>query len=491
MGAEDEIGYAGPDLTYKPGIGGNQPTGTKVFLTPSQRSYADIDLLSYQLQLLLSEAKLLAKVLEDDLLRFVMPIPRGDTRLVEANKLEWPTGLGDPRNTISYRFYRALGTRVSASSSYIRQRFEEAVRDYTGTDSLDILGLINFIVLEAEMVIEFLGTYVGDVDDTSEMRTVELFLDWTGGARQRLVELASLHNRLVPLPENEVEPITAREARNAQASFKVQLNAVNMEVETATEFLRRNFSEHAATFYARYLGPALQFRLAVTRRIQATTGELGRTTNQTNEIIDDRLAKAHADQLRRNLMFDAKMQEAASKISNQNIYRNYIQQLAPIGRELIPGVPGTVMEAEQDPEEVEFFVNEPILPPPSPFKASHSALADLADELAHEQYYLKGGDTLTGDLLLEAGIRIDGIIPHLHRHTGEDGTEKILGTDIAGGTVSPDVIDRTVIPAQPTELRLISTTQRVVPPGVTVIDVLIGWTGDAALTYEVQLAPIG
>lgn len=492
MASEDEISYSGPSLIYQPPLGQNITREKDTFRTPQQRSYADPDALDQMLDIILDEVSRFTAELELELLHFAVPIPRGDSRLEEANQLEWPAALGIPKRHISYRYYRALNTRPTTSASYVRSRFEDSIRDFTGTNALDILSLVQVVGDEARLIKEFVATYIGDVDDSSEYRSFELFQDWASAAINHLVELRKVRDKagLTFLPASEVDLTTPLEARHAQATFKIKLNAVNREITDSVAFLRKNFSEHATTFYGRFLGPALQWRLAAGRRFHQRRGTLGAEMETTTNALDANLSVLQADQLRRNLLFDAKIREITEQVTRQDAYRNYIRQLSTKGRSITAGQPDTAIEVEESPEEVEYWEDLVEDEPTAVFESLHSALAGLEEASAHPQYFLKAGDTLTGDLVLADGATIDGMVPSEHRHTGADGSRKVRGSDIEGGSVSPEVIDRTVVPDRPTGLRLIKQEARVQPPGMTVIDAHIAWDGPEDLMYEVQHSPI-
>jgi hypothetical protein len=495
VGAEDVIGYAGPVTEFKPTIGGNFPTPQKIYSSPGEDSYADVDRLDKTLAFLVERTDLVMQGLESELVFFVLPVPVGDKRLTHALAAEWPKELGDNNAKITYRLYRYLGLKKTASATYIRQRYEDAIRDYTGTQNLDLHILISMINEEAKMVQEFRATYIGVVDDPSEYRTIELFMDWADGARVRIDEVLKLQSqgKTLRLADTTL-PTTVQEARQAQAMFKVKLNSANHDIATSMEYLRRNFSEHAATFYGRFLGPALQFRLSVGRNVEPFSGRvIGPEMETTKNALDTNLVVAQADQLRRNMIFETKVPQVLGEVTRQNVYRNYITQLAPVGQSISPGMPGTVIQEDPSPKEVAFFESADVVAGTTDEEnlfAMHSSLGGILDINAHPQYLLKDGDILQGNLAVADNIRIDGVDVNLHRHTGVDGTQKVLGTDISPGTVPPDVVDHDVIPATPIGLRLIGQTRRIVPPGVTVVDVQIAWDGDPALQYEVQNVPI-
>lgn len=497
MGAEDEIGYAGPALVYEPSVGGNTYAPPTRFRTPAQRSYADVDRLDAMLAFLIQAGGDLAAVVEEDLVKYGLPIQYGDTKLIEAVKIEWPAALNETRDHISYRFYRYLVVKRTTSAAYIRQRFEEGVRDFTGTHSLDILTLAQTIIDEAKLVQEFRSTYVGAVDDQSEHRTIELFMDWTESARMELERLTKLHNTrdAIVLANSEVDVTTPREAKNAQAMFKVKLNVVNRQIADTVGFIKRNYSEHAPTFYGKFLGPALQFRLNASRGFHPSAGLLGVEMQNTANALDTNLAVVQADQQRRNALFTSKMAEATDQIAKQNVYRNYINQLSPVGKTVVPGQGGTaVVLPGEDDGEVQYFESDDVRYTPAaapPLSSSHSALAELGIADAHPQYLLKSGGTITGDIFVDAGVTIDGVDVGEHEHTGVDGSKKVQGGNIEGGTVTPVVIDHDVSPDTPTNLHLLSQSVRIVPPGVTVVDIQIAWEGEDHNTFEVQTVPMG
>jgi hypothetical protein len=496
VGDEDRIDYAGPSSKFEPSLGGNRGSTETAFKTPAQRSYADIDRLDRMLAMLITQGQRFINVLEGELVNLAMPVTLGDERLAKAVETEWPSSLGTRKDNVSYRFYRWLVIRKTTSAAYIRQRFEEAMRDVTGTHSLDLLELVNVIVMEAKLVQQFRATYIGRVDDASEYRTVELFLDWADGAWLRLQQLSQVHGRVdvLGLPSGEVESTTPREAKNAQAMFKVKLNSTNRELTNLMSFIKRNYSDHAATFYSKFLGPALQFRLNASRGFHPSNGAIGQEMMVTANALDTNLSVVQADQMRRNMIFETKTAEAASQIVRQDLYRTYITQLSTVGAVITAGTAGTVMEVPEAADEVEYFESDDVKAQLSaavlPTAASHGALADLTERDAHPQYLNRDGDIMMGNFALASGATIDGIVPSLHQHNGTDGSQKISGLNIEEGSVGPGVIDRKIVPPRPQGLRLASQRTRINPPGVTVVDAEVAWEGESTLSYEIQSVPL-
>jgi len=489
MSADDKIGYQGPDLAWHPIDGSNNQAVKDRYRTPQQRSYADTAQLDRLLTTLLNATDRFREELESELLNYSMPIPRADVRLAEANSLEWPSELGSSKPLISYRYYRALATRTTTAATYVRSRFQDAMRDLTGTVALDLLDLVEVVASEALLIKDFIPTYIGDVDDTAELRTVELFQDWASAATNHLNALYQLYTTrgINVLPAGEIGAATPAEARQAQATYKVKLNATNKELADSVAYLKKNFTEHADTFYGRFLGPAMQWRLAAGRSFHPQGGVIGAEMTTTNNSLDANLSVLQADQLRRNKIFDEKVALIAAHIQRQDAFRDYIQQLAPVGKQITSGMPDMAVLSQDAPEEIDYWENlESDPPPPAIFTSLHSALGGLDIDDAHAQYLLRDGDELTGNLQLDDGVLIDGMRPGTHQHTGGDGTQKIRGIDIEGGSVTTEIIDRTEVPPIPSQLRLVSQDIRMVPPGMTVVDAQISWEGETTLQYEVQ-----
>jgi hypothetical protein len=86
--------------------------------------------------------------------------------------------------------------------------------------------------------------------------------------------------------------------------------------------------------------------------------------------------------------------------------------------------------------------------------SSHNSLSGREEEDAHPQYLLKSGGTITGDILVEDGVKIGGIELGKHAHTGEDGSAKISGKSIEFGTLTSEVVDINEDVPKPINVRL-------------------------------------
>lgn len=505
--AHDDLRYVGIDQTYHPEPGGADSAGPSEF-TPLDdgATYADLPTLMDQLNALDAATSLFVDDLETDLQNFSLTVTEhpADAKLRQANQVEWPTGLGAPKNVITYRYYKALETRGTSSADYIRSRYKQAAQDVTGTNSVDLVDLTKLIKNEVGLVREFLTVHVGNVSDSSEKRVVELLQFWAGSAIIHTGNLRGLfekRNQDAPLPEADMDQVGPDDARNSQALFKVTLNKVNIDLETTVKFLKKNFSEYAGVFYHNFLGPSLSFRTNITRNIYPILpGRLGQEVNVAVTALDGQLSTVLADMMRRTILFDTKMKELETNIGARDNYRSFIRQLATKGADLPSGV-GTMVDTADTSDEIDTFeqmisnataAQQAAATPVDQFEAPHGNLSGILESDAHPQYLLLAGGELEGNLYLGEDVLLDGMRPGTHGHKGSDvdGTSKIQGSDIEGGTLPASAVDTSQSPVQPQDLKIVSLLQSQMPPGVAIYDAVLAWSGDPGHTFEVQISPL-
>lgn len=484
-----DIGFGGPSGEYKPSLGDNSSvpyvsgTMNPISAADPQAALASIDALLALIDVLTSD-------LEDTMSTFALPVTDSpvDAKLKAAHLSEWPIDLGEPKNYITYRYYKSLELRDTAAAVYMRQCYLNAAQDITGNNAIDLIPLVNIIDQEALLAQEFISQNVISLSDSSEYRAVENVQDWITAAFGHTGALRSIFqagSASVQLPDSDVNSLDSQSASNAQALFKVNLNKLNSDLNQATGTLQKSFFHYAGTFYNNFLTPALNFRQNVTSQLTPIyPGVLGQEMIAAHNATDNNLANLLADQLRRNNMFEQIMITIENTISMRDQYRSYIQQLSTLGTTVSTGGAGTLILATDTPDEASFFT-APIQAATPNFASSHSSLVGLSDPAAHNQYFLKAGDTLSGNLILGDSALVDGIVPSTHVHTGVDGSARIHGGDIIPGSISPDAIDTSSPPAMPQDLRIISITA-----GPSVVTVLLAWEGDPGLIYEVQYAPV-
>lgn len=491
-----DINFQPPSNQYLP------PLGEEIFESNSNDfaagynsgTYANPAQLIADLQTLASIASSLVSDLESDLTHFALPITLDptDATLTAANRQEWPSALGAPASYVTYRYYKALASRDTASAIYIRQRFESAARDITGTNSIDLITPANIISDEVGLIQEFVSKNVGILSDSSEKRAVELFQDWTANATNHAGILRNLFEAgPATLPSTDADSVDPSDASNAQALFKVNVNKLNADLTQALALLQKNFSTYASTFYTNFLQPALNFRQNVTSNLTPTIpGVLGTEMTAAHNSIDLDMASILADQKRRNNVFDQQTTTIETTVLTRDKYRSYVIQLAATGTTVAAGDPGTLIQATDTTDQAATFTNlatQTNTDATPSFGAPHSLLSGLGDSAAHSQYLLKAGDTMAGDLLLADGVAVDGIRPHTHAHTGADGSAQIHGSDIVALSIGSGALDTTDTPTVPTNLRMVGSFTQIVPPGVTMTTFVLAWdTDNSHLSFEVQ-----
>lgn len=479
-----------PNRNYKPHIGSNVPSRVDQYGLPHQmRTYANLDRLNRDLQQLLDITGDLIRVAEEDLASFDLRVSMiDDPTLAEAHNAEWPSSLGAVPAAVGYSYYKTLRLRNTATAKYVRKRYEEAVRDVAGTVSLDLVILANLLRNEVYLVQEFVDSTIRDVDDTSEFRILEILQDWVQSGIGYANSLRSIfqqrNERSISLAE--AERATASEAREAQAVSKARLNSFNKLLVQELDALQRSFSEFSEVFYKKNLKPAMDYRLSIGRRVHS--GDfLQENIDRTSRILDDSVKMLLADEKRRKEVFERKVKNCINIIQKQIFARNSIHNLAHKG---MP-VPQSGLYVMYDSGVSNQYPYEDLERAMAPYEAESSSMIALHSSLRsldaddHPQYLLRSGGVITGDVLLDENGLIDGIKPSEHRHTGEDGSPRISGADIIGGTLSDDAVDPERKPPTPTELTFIKYTGSV---NSGLVDASISWYGDSRYSYEIQVA---
>lgn len=496
------------EIEYRPHSGSNVP-GQNRRRQKLTGSYSDLDFLLQELDRLISFVGQFEKDLETELNTFYLPVPESDSQLFEAHNQEWPTkDIGEYSDQIGYRYYKLLGTKETTSAEYIRKRYEEGIRDLTGTSALDILSLVEMTKIEAITIKQFVDKYIGTGNDQSEQRLLETFQDWTIPAQVHAKNLQqafiSEKQRQPVITEKQLFDLTAKDAQQGQALFKVKLNVENAKVQKDVDYLRRNFSDLGPTFYGRFLGPALEYRLGFNdNNIRGQSqSKLKQSFIKNSGTLDGQLRSALADQARRRAMYQNKVHAITQSIGKVRSYRQGIYDLSELGKPMPSYGDRVVLKSSYSAKEIDYFKakEDEFFDDPSNkdlleervvgrLISAHSELTGLEND-DHPQYLLRDGGEITGDIQVSEGVRIDGVDISAHRHTGVDGSPQIHGADIILGTVTDGVVNDGIKPNPPTNLQVQDFRERIVPPGVSMIDVDISWEGDSGLTYEHQISLI-
>lgn len=325
---------------YSPSPGNNmwqKPDQDDGRPNPTMRSYADFKELDNLLDRLLIESTKLIEVCEKDLGKYVLQISEDNQKLSSAFEAE--SQVYDIETSyVPYMYYKLLKRRESTNASLLTHEYDKGARDINGTSSIDIIKLAAIMRDEANAIKEFVDNYVDDLNDSSEQRIVELFQDWTSTAinyTRKFRTFLKEAETTFRMPQEDFEAITSSEAKRGQALFKVKFNASNTFVVRNIEQLYQSFRKMGDVYFQNNLGPAIQFRSRITRRI-LPIGEsvVVKELRDASRTMDSNLESVISDQSRRNLMFSTKIHELYTDLQERERYRILINQLSQIGKEV-------------------------------------------------------------------------------------------------------------------------------------------------------------
>ena len=492
--AEDFPGYWGVPKDYKPESGSTSPTALP---TPFelQRGYGSLGSLSQKLNQLIQESSALIDQAEAKLNVLSLRVD-SDSKLAEAQKAEWPSALGEPKDYISYAQYKALNVNGNRGAAYIQKAYEEQMRGPAGSNAIDVVTNAKAMKQEAKNIQGFLTNYIKDVNDTSEYRTLELFEDWADdGIKYTRIYKGMLEARESQqdiIPKAELDQITHQDAIEYQALFKIKVNTVNNEIAQIQEDVVKEAHLMSPLFYDKYLGPTLKLRLNVGVGLESKVsqdGFLAQQARAASPVLNTQMQNVLADQLKRNQNFVLKQDNLQQRIKVRDTYSGMIQELAAVGNPVSEVFKEVAISEEEGAHfsEAELAGTDAVVE--NEFKSAHAMLTDLESD-DHPMYFQKSGGTITGDIELVDLVKIDGMDPSKHRHRGinVDGTERIHGEDIVG--LVTDSISAEELVEPPKNLRLISTQLMTGTGKSAFIDALVAWESNPKYTFDLQYVAI-
>lgn len=490
-------GYSGSSKEYVPQVG-NLSQSIRSTSSGTYKGYHDINLLRSLLEQIINDTSNIMNAAESKLEKLNLQV--SDASLQNAQKTEWPSDLGEPKDYVSFHQYQAFKQFDTRGSNFISKAYEDTVRGVAGNPALDVYIISGHIKDEALSIKGFLDDFIGSIDDTAEFRILEAFQDWAFMALKYARVFGSFIEARAEvqqaIPEAELEKLTQDQAKSFQVLFKTKVNGYNDEISKTLESLKTQFA-HTDDFFTKFLGPSLKFRLNFQGDLSKTqsTGFFGSQAQNASRQMQGNIEAAVTDLVRRNDFFGKRFNELETRLKARSSYVQFVKDLEPTGARL----KNPFVDVQPDPEEKQAFkslatqkVTEKTQK--NPFYSSHFDLADLDSVDAHPQYLLRSGGNLTGDITVDDGVKIDGVDIGEHRHKGKDvdGTHKIDGSDIVSGTLTSDIVKTDEAVCTPKGLRLLTTKSTVVPPGVASVNAQIAWdTCNSGLMYELQIVPVG
>ena len=493
------VTYQGPNQTYKPPLGDYSSEPSVGGSIQAGQGYFNLDRLKSLLGEIIDVATTVYTQCEAILSRYSLKID--DTALRNAHDSAYPNDTTP--DYISFDEYKYLYTNnYSNASQFVIAAYEKSIRGPGGCNALDISKVTVYINSEAKRIKEFIDGYIGDLDDTSEQRTVELFQDWAQDARNYIKRLwAALQGQSAQrLPQSELDQLTAEEATRFQAIFHIKLNVINTNIDDLIGQMDKNWEKPSQSFYSQYLGPALQFQLNVGREVRGTYSVkdlpvLGNEAVGSMANLDTHFTGILADQIKRNKMFVNLITQVLVNMGQRDTYLNYMAQLAQVGTSIKSNFVDTSrieqIDAIYESEHPLDIIN-PTIDYDSNFIPSHSFLSGLDADDAHPQYLLRSGGEITGDISVAAGVKVGGIVLGEHAHTGADGSSKISGSSIAYDTITVANVDTAnADTSKPTNLVVANQVPLVNGSGITNVTVQIAFEMDAnAAAYEFEITEI-
>lgn len=453
-----DLSFSGPDKNYKAQKGSNNPASNVDIPTFDGSNYSR-KTLDRQLNEIIKQTELLILSADEDLKNFNLKIETD--KLMEAQKTIWPESIPEVKDYITYSQYQALDGRLDRASKYIRDQYLNNIRSEKGTGSLDVRKVANVLNTEATNIKGFLNAHVGNVSDAAVGRVQELLQDWATSAlvhSGRLWSYFSERNKenTSQIPESEMALIEGQDAGKYQALFKAKVNAVNLELDRDLSSFEKHFSTSSDLFYNKFLGPSIRFRINAGKNLELKANDntvLGTEIKKAVESLRINTQAGLTDLLERNQIFSVKMNKIEDTIGRRESLKGVINHLSSKSNvsytPFVNGQPDIITDkalAEALSGSGQF----------DEFSSTHGTLAGREAKDAHPQYLLKAGDTITGDILFDDGIKIDGVDLSEHAHTGEDGSQKISGRSIMDGTLISDTVDVSEHITKPLNLRILN-----------------------------------
>ncbi len=501
---EKRLAYQGPkreyvpprDTIFKP----SQPRESEI----TTGGYHDMAYLMDQLAKIDKSTTRAYKTADGQLSKYSLKINTSDAELVKAHKIVYPNDKTPDYITFDEYKY-LLSVSETVATKYVKSYYESSLRGPLGSTALDYAIMARTINAEVRRIKAFVETYIGALDETAEFRTVELLQDWTETA---LSISAQLEKGLqVPnvqeIPRAELDKLNPELSAGYQALFQTKLNTNNDYVVTALNNLEKNWNTPSEVFYNKVLGPALLFQIKFANQLTDPNvirsydfPTLNAEVQGTVTGLAVNYTTALADQLRRNEIFSIYCRDALANLNKRDTYRHYFKQLATKGVKLPnPFVNSSTVDQATDVKQSP----NPLSQITNPTKdstgtsPSHQDLADRENPLAHPQYLLKKGGTITGDINVADGVKIDGMELSTHKHTGQDGSAQISGSDILPGSITPSNIQPGSSTAVPENLSVFGQAATIVPPGLTKVTVEVAFEVDSTANivgYEFQVEKI-
>lgn len=399
-------------------------------------------------------------------------------------------------NYISFEEYLYAIRSKSISSQRLVKEYKRLSSHSVFSYLLDLRELVNYILNEIYFIRQTLIDSFGEEYEDDSQKQIGVQLDsW---AKMSLHYAQRITDTIVSVPKGipiaEVDKITEKQAVEFQAFFAIRLDAVNDEIDSILQSIKRDLVDNSEIFYSRYLEQALTFRNKIVNSMELdyhTTSFTSVAPFLTEELLiatnvmNSNFGMILTDMVQRHSMITAKVDEVISTISDKRKYSNYIFQLSTKGN------PKKIITktVTNDIYSIIFKSSINYINIESDLLSNHASLDNLTEN-HHPQYLLRNGGSITGDITVENSATVDGVHLSTHAHNGLDGSAKIKSTDIDYESAR---LTLTGVVPSPLSISIDSLINDIIDGGVPVVDVVVAInTGDDSLLldYEIIVAEV-
>jgi len=390
---------------------------------------------------------------------------------------------------ISFEEYLYAQRSMSVTARRLVKEYERLTSHSVFSYLLNLRQLILFILNELYEIREILTDLFGEDYEDDSQKQIGVQLDsWTKMSlhyAQRIADTITATPQGIPVAE--VDKISEKQAVEFQAFFAIRLDAVNDEVDSILQSIKRDLVDSSEIFYKRYLNQAIRFKNKIVNSMEIdyhTTSFSSAAPFLTEELLvatnvmNANFGMILTDMIERYMSINSKMDEILNLISDKRKYSNYIFQLAVKGRPKKK----IVKQIEYD-QYIPIFksaVNN--ITVESDLVSNHASLDNLEDD-HHPQYLKKDGGSITGDIFVENSAKIDGVHLSTHAHSGADGSERIRSVDIDYQSAQ---LQAEAFVIRPISLAINSLITDIIDGGVPVVDMVLDINVDDEFIYDLE-----
>jgi hypothetical protein len=397
---------------------------------------------------------------------------------------------------ISFQEYLYAKRSGSLISKRLIKEYNRVISHSVFSYLVDLRDLVKYMINEAFTIKQVLQNSFGeDYEDDSQKQVGVRFDSWAKMAMHYAQRIASLiSSRPREIPTSEVDQISEKQAVEFQAFFAIRLDAVDGEIKSSLESLRKDYVDNCDIFYSRYLEQAIMFKAKMVAPMELdfyTTTFSQVAPSLTDElviaanVINANFGMIMTDMIQRNQMITSKTDLFLRLIEDKRRYCNYIFQLSGKGKSKAQ----IIKPVSKDPYRLIFKSATYGINIESDLLSNHGSLDNLHED-HHPQYLLKNGGTITGDIFVENEATIDGVHLSTHAHTGFDGSERIKSTDIDYNTPRENFEIQIL---KPISISIDSFIPDIIDGGIPVMDVVVAITTldeNSNLEYEIIIAEV-